>query len=92
MHLRVRFRFRADTGEVEIFRVEDVADEPRQADHDARHERATSNLARIIDPHALIIEEDQGAVAEPAPQEQHAPQSTETPTPAAEPTREGPQR
>lgn len=91
MHLRVQFRFRADTGEVEIFRVEDVADEPRQPDHDARHERATSNLARIIDPHALIIEENQGVVVEPAPQEQHPPQAAATPAPP-EAMREGPQR
>lgn len=91
MHLRVQFRFRADTGEVEIFQVEDVADEPRQPDHDARHERATRNLARIVDPHALIIEEDQAAAVEPVPRERHAPQANERPTPQ-EPMREGPQR
>ena len=90
MHLRVQFRFRADTGEVEIFQVEDIADEPRQPDHDARHNRATRNLARIVDPHALIVGEDQAAVVEPVPQP-HEPQATEASTPA-EPMREGPQR
>jgi hypothetical protein len=57
MRVRVRFRYRADTGEVEVFRVEDTGDGTPAVDHDARHDRATADLARIIENNALIEQE-----------------------------------
>jgi hypothetical protein len=56
MRVRVRFRYRADTGEVEIFQVDDLPDGTPLPDHDTRHDRATADVARIIDPSALIDE------------------------------------
>ncbi len=56
MRVRVTFRYRADTGEVEAFLVEDAHDGPPRADHDARHEAATRALGRIVDPHPSISE------------------------------------
>lgn len=75
MRLRVRFRYRADTGEVEVFTVDDIADGPPAADHDARHDAATRDVARVVDPYAHIEEVTGGArvtqppiVVPPAPQ------------------------
>ncbi|HET9895622.1 MAG TPA: hypothetical protein VFQ44_11905 [Streptosporangiaceae bacterium] len=56
MQVRVRFRYRADTGEVELFEVDDLHSGPRLADHDARHDRAAADVARIIERNALIEE------------------------------------
>jgi hypothetical protein len=56
VQVRVRFRYRADTGEVELFEVDDLHTGPRQADHDARHDRAAADVARIIERNALIEE------------------------------------
>ncbi|WP_274564232.1 hypothetical protein [Streptomyces spiramyceticus] len=56
MRVRVRFRYRADTGEVELYEVEDIGPGPRAADHDARHDRAAAALARIVEDNALIEE------------------------------------
>lgn len=67
MSYRVRFRYRSDTGEVEIFRVEDTGGEARSADHDRRHERATLDVARVIERNPLIEEEPaQSAVTDSA--------------------------
>ncbi|MET8147937.1 hypothetical protein ACIBSW_13475 [Actinoplanes sp. NPDC049668] len=57
MRVRITFRYRVETGEVEVFQVDDVPEGPRSADHDARHEQAARGLARLIDPHARIVEE-----------------------------------
>ncbi|MFI5893089.1 hypothetical protein ACIA5D_23565 [Actinoplanes sp. NPDC051513] len=56
MRLRVRFRYNAKTGEVEAFTVDDVDGGPRAADHDARHDAATRDVARVVDPYASIHE------------------------------------
>ncbi len=56
MRVRVRFRYRADTGEVEMFEVDDLRVGPPLADHDARHERAATDVARIVESNALIEE------------------------------------
>lgn len=56
MRVKVRFRFNATTGEVEAFDVDDLRAGPRAADHDARHDRAAADVARIIEPNALIEE------------------------------------
>jgi len=65
MRVRVKFRYRADTGEVETFVVEDLGGEERAADHDARHDRVTADIARVIEQNALIEEVPPGSVAEP---------------------------
>lgn len=57
MRVRVRFRYRADTGEVEVFRVEDIVDGPRAANHNARHDAVTRDVARVVDPYPRITEE-----------------------------------
>jgi len=71
MRVRVRFRFREDTGEVEVFEVDDLHDGPPLTDHDARHDRAAADVARIVEANALIEEIPSGsqthAVTEPAP-------------------------
>ena len=56
MRVKVRFRFNAVTGEVEAFQVDDLRDGPRLADHDARHDRATAEIARVVEANALIEE------------------------------------
>jgi FtsH ternary system domain X3 len=56
MRVRVRFRYRADTGEVEMFEVDDLRVGPRLADHDARHERAAADVAGIVESNARIEE------------------------------------
>jgi hypothetical protein len=65
MRVKVRFRYRADTGEVEVFEVDDLHDGPRLADHDARHDRATADVARVVESNALI-EEIPASLAAPA--------------------------
>lgn len=64
MRVRVRFRFNAVTGEVEVFEVDDLREGPRLPDHDARHDRAAAHVASIVEAHALIDEVAPGA--EPA--------------------------
>jgi FtsH ternary system domain X3 len=63
MRVRVKFRYRADTGEVEVFEVDDLQAGPRLADHDARHDRAAGDVARIVEANALIEEMPPGMQA-----------------------------
>jgi FtsH ternary system domain X3 len=70
MRYRVQFRYREDTGEVEVFRVETVDADLRASDHDEAHDRVATELAGIVEPGALIEE----LLPEPArPAEQVAP-------------------
>jgi hypothetical protein len=64
MRVRVRFRYRTDTGEVETFLVEDIGGEERAVDHDAVHDRITADLARLVERDALIEEVLPGTVVE----------------------------
>jgi hypothetical protein len=64
VRVRVRFRYNAETGEVETFIVEDIGGDERAVDHDALHDRITSDVARIIERDALIEEVLPGAVPE----------------------------
>jgi hypothetical protein len=87
MRVKVRFRYNSVTGEVETFDVADMHDGPRLADHDARHDRATADIARVIEANALIEEVAPGAepaAAAPA----RVPAETEQPRRAAERSRE----
>jgi hypothetical protein len=65
VRVKVRFRYRADTGEVEVFEVDDLQAGPRLTDHDARHDRAAADVARIVESNALIEELAPGAEAPP---------------------------
>lgn len=84
MRVKVRFRFNAVTGEVEAFEVDDLRDGPRLADHDARHDRAAAEVARVVEVNALIEEVAPGTGAVTTT-------TTRTPaatkTPVAEPER-----
>jgi hypothetical protein len=80
MRVRVRFRYNADTGEVESFVVEDVGGTRHGRDHDAVHDRVTEDVARVVEQNALI-EEVAGAdtvrdatvpLVRPAAQPEHA--------------------
>jgi hypothetical protein len=68
VRVRVRFRYRADTGEVEVFEVDDLRAGPPLTDHDARHDRAAADVARVVESNALIEELAPGAQASPAAQ------------------------
>jgi hypothetical protein len=55
VRIRVRFRVNAVTGEVETFVVEDLAEGTSGGvDHDAAHDRATADVARVIEQNALF--------------------------------------
>jgi FtsH ternary system domain X3 len=56
VRVRVKFRYRTDTGEVELFQVDDLHVGPPLLDHDARHERAAADVARVVESNALIEE------------------------------------
>lgn len=87
MRVKVRFRFNSVTGEVEAFDVGDMRDGPRVADHDARHDRAAADIARVIEASALI-EEVAGGPDPAVARTSAAPAETEAPTRAAERRRE----
>jgi hypothetical protein len=61
VRVRVSFRYRADTGEVEVFEIEDLAEGPPLADHDARHDAAARDVARVVAPHPIVSEVPPGA-------------------------------
>ncbi len=56
MRVRVRFRFNSDTGEVEVFEVDDARVGPPDFDHDERHDAASLEVARVVDPHPTVTE------------------------------------
>jgi FtsH ternary system domain X3 len=84
MRVKVRFRFNSVTGEVEAFEVDDLREGPRLADHEARHDRAAADVARIIERNALIEEVAPGTAAVTTSVTRTQP---ETETAAAEPER-----
>ncbi|HEY3867435.1 MAG TPA: hypothetical protein VGM10_03765 [Actinocrinis sp.] len=81
MRLRFRFRFNAETGEVETFLVEDVDGRAPAADHDARHDRAAADIGRVVERHALVEQIPGGAERPPKHVEPHAapPEQDESP-------------
>jgi hypothetical protein len=56
MRVRVRFRYRADTGEIEMFQVDGVIDGLPDTDHDARHDRAAADVARVVEANPMVEE------------------------------------
>jgi hypothetical protein len=61
MRVRVKFRFSAETGEVEMFQIDDLRDGPVLPDHDDRHHRAALDVARVVESGALVEEIQSGA-------------------------------
>ncbi|MEU2715318.1 hypothetical protein [Streptomyces sp. NPDC007205] len=49
MRVRVDFRFNAETGEVELFQVDDIGRTARIEDHDAAHEEIAHAIGRVLD-------------------------------------------
>lgn len=49
MRVRVEFRYNAETGEVELFQVDDIGRTTRVQDHDAVHEQIAFDLGRVLD-------------------------------------------
>jgi hypothetical protein len=56
MRVKVTFRYRADTGEVEVFTVDAVDSEASGADHDRLHDLATADVARVVENNPDIEE------------------------------------
>jgi hypothetical protein len=56
MRVRVRFRYRAEAGEIEMFQVDDLGDGLPGTDHDARHDRAAADVARVVEANPLVEE------------------------------------
>ena len=54
--VRINFRYRPDTGEVERFEVDDLHAGPPFSDDDARLDRAATEVARIVESNARIEE------------------------------------
>lgn len=57
MRVRVTFRVNQQTGEVELFQVDDLGQTRLIEGHDAAHEGIASAIADLIDPRADVIEE-----------------------------------
>ena len=56
MRVRIRFRYRSDTGEVEMFQVDDLQEGLPNPDHDARHDAAAIDVARVVEAHPMVTE------------------------------------
>ncbi|SFC97538.1 hypothetical protein [Streptomyces aidingensis] len=49
MRVRVEFRFNAETGEVEVFRVDDITAGGRRAERETAHEEIAYRLGGLLD-------------------------------------------
>jgi hypothetical protein len=58
-------RINAETGEVELFQVDDVGAARVGEDHDAVHDEIAHRVGRVLDPRPLV-EEDLSAAGGPA--------------------------
>ena len=56
MRVQVTFRVNAETGEVELFQVDDMGNARQLTGHDAMHEDIAYALAELIDPQADVEE------------------------------------
>ncbi|MBV9448165.1 MAG: hypothetical protein JO345_19960 [Streptosporangiaceae bacterium] len=56
MRVQVTFQINAETGEVEIFQVDDMGRTRQLSDHDAIHEDIALAIAQVIDPRADVSE------------------------------------
>jgi hypothetical protein len=74
MRVRVEFRYNAETGEVELFQIDDIGRTTRLQDHDAAHDDIAYAIGRVLDRRPGVQEVvDDGrtgpAVALPVPDE-----------------------
>ncbi|KUN02856.1 hypothetical protein AQI95_25325 [Streptomyces yokosukanensis] len=56
MRVRVEFRYNAETGEVELFQVDDIGRTTRIEDHDATHEEIAYAIGRVLDRRPGVAE------------------------------------
>jgi hypothetical protein len=56
MRVRVRLRVNTETGEVEVFRVEDVGTEAPLDDHDEHHDQIAEELGRVVERRPRVVE------------------------------------
>jgi hypothetical protein len=56
MRVQVTFRVNAETGEVELFQVDDMGDVRQITEHDLIHEDIAYALGELIDPDANVEE------------------------------------
>ncbi|MEV5880083.1 hypothetical protein AB0L75_38930 [Streptomyces sp. NPDC052101] len=56
MRVRVEFRYNAETGEVELFQVDDIGRTTRIEDHDATHDEIAYALGRVLDRRPGVAE------------------------------------
>lgn len=72
MRVRVSLRINAETGEVELFQVDDLGAAREGEEHDAVHDEIAHRVGRVLDPRPLVEEElsaGRPAVEAWAPQE-----------------------
>ncbi|AOR30600.1 hypothetical protein BFF78_05670 [Streptomyces fodineus] len=56
MRVRVDFRYNAETGEVELFQVDDIGRSTRIEDHDATHDEIAHAIGRVLDRRPGVAE------------------------------------
>ena len=56
MRYRVEFRYREDTGEIELLQVDAMETGQLAADHNERHDRFTAQLASVFEQDAVVEE------------------------------------
>ncbi|MGC0333431.1 hypothetical protein RKD23_006421 [Streptomyces sp. SAI-170] len=83
MRVRVRFRFNTESGEVELFQVDDVGEGSGPA-HDAEHDRISAELGGLLArrpdvEEVLPVEERPLWRHDPAPASWQSTQETEDP-------------
>lgn len=82
MRVRVEFRYNAETGEVELFQIDDIGRTTRLQDHDAAHDDIAYAIGRVLDRtpgvHEVVDDGHAGsAVALPTPDEPELPPQRE---------------
>lgn len=72
MRVRVRFRFNTETGEVELFQVDDIG-AGSGPEHDAEHDRISAELGQVL---ARRPDVEEVSPLEEPPRWRHDPQPT----------------
>jgi FtsH ternary system domain X3 len=67
MRVRVEFRYNAETGEVELFQVDDIGRTTRIEDHDATHDDIAYAIGRVLDRRPGVAEAVPDREREPQP-------------------------
>ncbi|WP_309111544.1 hypothetical protein [Saccharothrix sp.] len=57
MRVRVSLRINAETGEVELFQVDDLGAAREGEAHDAVHDEIAHRVGRVLDPRPLVEED-----------------------------------